>query len=102
VHVTIEGRRAEISELCRQVGVRRLDVFGSAAGGGFDETTSDVDFVVDFAGETGFDYFDAYFSLKEGLEAILGRPVDLVTRSSIENPYFRESVEQSQELIYAA
>jgi predicted nucleotidyltransferase len=102
VHVTVEGRRAEIAVLCRQVGVRRLDVFGSAAGETFDETTSDVDFVVEFAGGPGFDYFDAYFSLQEGLQAILGRPVDLITRASIENPYFREGVERSQELVYAA
>lgn len=100
--MTIEGERSEIAVLCRQVGVRRLGVFGSAAGEAFNETTSDADFVVEFVGGPGFDYFDAYFSLKEGLEAILGRPVDLVTRSSIENPYFRDRVQQTQELVYAA
>jgi predicted nucleotidyltransferase len=36
-------------DLCRRYGVRRLDVFGSAArGADFDVATSDVDFLVQF------------------------------------------------------
>ena len=88
MHRSIASRRAEIAELCRRIGVRRLDLFGSATGDDFNESTSDADFVVEFAAGDGFDIFDAYFTLKEQLEAILGRPVDLVTRASIENPYF--------------
>jgi predicted nucleotidyltransferase len=102
MHLSIEERRADIAALCSRLGVSRLDVFGSATDATFDESTSDVDLVVDFVGGPGFDYFDAFFSLKEGLEAMLGRPVDLVTRSSIENPYFRERMEQTQEPVYAA
>lgn len=48
------------------------------------------------------DPFGAYFDLKEGLEAILGRPVDVVVASSLENPYFLERVMQTKELLYAA
>jgi predicted nucleotidyltransferase len=36
-----------IRALCRQYGIRRLDLFGSAATGAFDPDTSDLDFVVD-------------------------------------------------------
>ncbi len=43
----IEDNREAIAELCRQFGVRRLAVFGSAAKGTFDPATSDVDFLVD-------------------------------------------------------
>lgn len=87
--------------LCRRVGVRRLDLIGSATGDDFNESTSDADFVVEFDVGPGFDYFDAYFSLKEGLEELLGRPVDIVTRASIRNPYFLESVQDTQEPVYA-
>ena len=102
MHAVVESKRSEIAELCARLGVRRLDLFGSATGEAFDEARSDVDFVVEFVGGRGFDPFDAYFSLKEGLEAILSRPVDLVTRSSIKNPYFRDRVERTQELLYAS
>jgi len=36
------------------------------------------------------------------LEQLLGRPVDLVVASAIKNPYFRQSVEQTKALLYAA
>lgn len=99
VHEMVEARRREIQALCRELSVRRLDLFGSAANGAFDVNTSDVDVLVDFG--PGLD-FDRYFSLKEGLEKIFGRPVDVVTLSSLTNPYFRQSVMATRELIYAA
>ena len=67
MHETVAAKRDEVATLCREVRVRRLDVFGSAVGGQFDPDTSDVDVVVDFAGAIDFDRF---FALKEGLEAI--------------------------------
>lgn len=102
VHAEIESKRPEIESLCRELGVRRLDVFGSATGDGFDEVSSDVDVLVEFDAGPGFDYFGAYFGLKEGLEAILGRPVDVVTASSVRNPYFRDRLMRTKERLYAA
>jgi len=102
MHVVVESKRAEIAALCARLGVRRLDLFGSATGDAFDQARSDVDFVYELGREPGEGYVDAFFSLKEGLEALLGRRVDLVARSSLENPYFRAEVERTQEPLYAA
>ncbi|BBX97799.1 hypothetical protein MLAC_30930 [Mycobacterium lacus] len=99
VHEVVESRRHQIQALCRELSVRRLDVFGSVVSGSFDVDTSDVDVLVEF--EVGPD-FDHYFALKEGLEEIIGRPVDVVTPSGLANPYFRQRVMQTRELIYAA
>jgi predicted nucleotidyltransferase len=44
----IADRRDDIQRLCRRYGVERLDVFGSAAGGGFRAEESDLDFLVEF------------------------------------------------------
>lgn len=99
MHYVIESKRHQIQALCRELSVRRLDVFGSAVGDSFDVDNSDVDVLVEF--EAGPD-FDHYFALKEGLEKIIGRPVDVVTPSGLANPYFRERVMQTRELIYAA
>lgn len=99
VHNVVESKRHQIQELCRELSVRRLDVFGSAVSGTFNVDTSDVDVLVEFA--TGPD-FDRYFALKEGLEKIIGRPVDVVTPSGMTNPYFRRRVMQTREPIYAA
>ncbi|WP_345390203.1 nucleotidyltransferase family protein [Haloechinothrix salitolerans] len=102
MHAAIESKRREIEALCRELGVRRLDIFGSATGDAFDVSSSDVDVLVEFDTRPGFDHFGAYFGLKEGLEALLNRPVDVVTASSVRNPYFREQVEQTKETLYAA
>ncbi|MHA6805697.1 nucleotidyltransferase family protein [Salinifilum ghardaiensis] len=72
MHEVIEEKRHEIEELCRELSVRRLALFGSAAEGAFDASCSDVDVLVEFDGGPGFDYFGTYFDLEEGLERILG------------------------------
>jgi predicted nucleotidyltransferase/transposase-like protein len=90
-----------IAELCRRFHVRRLSVFGSATTADFDPDTSDVDFLVDFE-EGAEDLFGSYFGLKEQLEQLLGRPVDLAMSKSLENPYFAESVERTRRDLYAA
>jgi uncharacterized protein len=98
----VKRRLAELRKLCRRFHVRRLDLFGSAARGDFDPRRSDVDFVVEFAKDTPTGALDAYFGFKEALEALLGRPVDLVMAGAIENPYLRSSIEASRETVYAA
>lgn len=98
----IEPRRGELQALCRRFGVRRLEVFGSAAGGRFQPETSDFDFLVEFEPPTGPGYADRYFGLLESLEALFGLPVDLVVASAVKNPYFRQSVDKSRTLLYAA
>jgi predicted nucleotidyltransferase len=98
----VAARRVELIRLCRAHHVRRLDVFGSAAGDAFDPALSDIDFLVDFEPISPADYADAYFSLKERLEALLGCDVDLVTQSSIVNPFFRQRVDESKEAIFGA
>ncbi len=102
MHEMIEQKRAEIDALCRGLVVRRLDVFGSALGASFDPDSSEVDVLVEFDLGPGFDYFGTYFGLKEGLEQILGLPVDVVSATSIRNPYFRDQVMRIREILYAA
>lgn len=102
MHEVVAGKLAEIKDLCRSLGVQRLEVFGSAITESFDVATSDVDILVDFEVEQGFDHFGRYFALKEGLERIFSRPVDLVVTASIRNPYFRQQVMDTKETLYAA
>lgn len=103
MHTLIETKRQEIEDLCRTLGVRRLDVFGSVVSDTFDLETSDVDVLVEFADDQPeFDYFDTYFTLKEKLEQLLGRTVDVVSVTSIRNPYFRDRVMRTREPLYAA
>jgi predicted nucleotidyltransferase len=97
-----EQCRAEHPVLCRRYGVRRLELFGSAAVGKDLAKESDLDFLVEFDPFPPEGYANAYFGLLESLETLFGRPVDLVVTSAIRNPYFREAVERSKALLYAA
>ena len=75
----IASHREELEELCRRFHVRRLDLFGSAASDGSDAERSDLDFLVEFepmAPEALS--FKTFFDLKQALEAVFGRNVDLV------------------------
>jgi uncharacterized protein len=75
--------------IAAQFGVLELSLFGSAARDDM-HADSDVDVLVDFRGSTTF---DAYFGLKDYLERLLGRPVDLVPRKGLK-PRARQHVAQ--------
>lgn len=100
IMLDIERIKPEISNLCKNLKVKKLDIFGSAASDDF-HPDSDVDVLVQFDRDSG-GLFDRYFALKEGLEEILGRTVDVVVEDAIANPYFRMEVEHSRRNVYAA
>lgn len=98
----IESHRAEIGEICARFGVRRLELFGSAATGTFDAAHSDLDFMVEFDVARPLRPLEQYFGLKEELESLFERPVDLVEAGASSNRYFLESVNKGRRLLYAA
>jgi predicted nucleotidyltransferase len=98
----ITSHQRELLDLCERFGVRRLEVFGSAAGDRFDPSRSDLDFLVDFGPASPSEMADRYFGLLEALEALFGRPIDLVMTAAIKNPYFLQGIEPSRTLLYAA
>ena len=81
--------QAHRGEIATRFGARHLALFGSAAR---DEMRpdSDVDVLVDFGGPATF---DGYFDLKDYLEELLCRPVDLVTSRGLK-PRARQHVER--------
>lgn len=92
---------AAVAAVCRAHGVSRLSLFGSATTDRFDASRSDIDLLVEFEPRTS-DLFDAYFGLKEDLEALFDRKVDLVMARAVTNPYFAESARASAEELYVA
>lgn len=99
----ITEKRDALAALCRRYGVKRLEVFGSAARGvDFDPDKSDFDFLVEFEPRSGLAPRDQFFALAEALEELLGRRVDLVEPSAVRNPYLRASIDRSRELVYGS
>jgi predicted nucleotidyltransferase len=95
----IEDNRTAIVELCQQFGVRELALFGSAATGAFDPATSDLDFLLELS-DYGPGVGRRFMKFAVALEDLLGRPVDLVFESVMNDPDFRRSVLDTQQLLY--
>jgi predicted nucleotidyltransferase len=95
----IDNNLDKIRALCAKHKVARLFVFGSILTDRF-KKSSDIDFLVDFHGVDLYDYADNYFDLKASLEKLLKRQIDLLEDEAIKNPYLRQSIDSSKQLIY--
>lgn len=99
----ISLKREEVRALCRRFHVRRLEVFGSAARGDFDPKRSDFDFLVEFdRSHPDSLSLKTYLGLRDALEALLGRPVDLVEPGALRNPYLKASIDGAREPVFEA
>jgi predicted nucleotidyltransferase len=94
--VSVDQER--LAEFCRQNGVRRLAVFGSALRDDFG-AGSDVDVLIEF--EPGRTPGLTFFSMQEELSRLFDRTVDLHTPASLSR-YFRSQVLAEAEDQYVA
>jgi uncharacterized protein len=97
--LVISDNLSAIKALCEKHKVNQLFVFGSAVSGNFTDK-SDVDLLYKFNTSAVADYFINFFELKENLEKLLKRPVDMVPYENLQNKYFIESVEKSKIVLY--
>ena len=98
----VEQKKNEVAALCKKFKVHRLDLFGSATKKNFRADTSDLDFLVSFDENEPSEYSRCYFNLADSLEKLFQRHVDLVTDRSVRNPYFRQAIDETREMVYAA
>ncbi|MCX6319646.1 MAG: nucleotidyltransferase domain-containing protein [Bacteroidetes bacterium] len=96
----LEAYSPAIIQLCKNHKVKSLYAFGSVLTDDFSRE-SDIDLIVEFAQMAVEDYADNYFDFKFSLQDIFNRPVDLLEDKAIKNPYFRKSVTQQRQLVYA-
>lgn len=85
--------------LCRRYHIKSLYLFGSANTDDFNEN-SDIDLLVTFDHVDLFHYFENYMGLKDALEKLFNRTVDLLEEKTIRNPIFRRSIDRNKKLIY--
>lgn len=95
----IELNIGRIFDLCRKHKVKQLFVFGSILTDRFNDD-SDVDFAVTFDGVTREEYADNYFDLYNAFKSLFGREIDLVEYDIVKNPYFKEELDETKQLIY--
>ena len=89
----------DLKMLCTMYNVEKMYLFGSALNSNFNKK-SDIDLLVKFKSFDLSKYFDNYMDLKERLEKLFGRQVDLVEEQTLRNPILINSINKSKELIY--
>ena len=93
----------EIQRFCARWKVADFSLFGSTLRSDFSDD-SDVDVLVSFADEAKWGLYDMV-TMRDELQRIFGREVDLVSRSGIEasrNAYRKQAILESAERIYGA
>lgn len=101
MNAKVQEKVKDLAALCNNRGVRRLALFGSAANGLLDPTSSDLDFLVEFQPVSPAQHADNYFGLQDDLERLFGVRIELVESGPIRNPYFRQAIDKTQVLLYA-
>ncbi|NOX46081.1 MAG: nucleotidyltransferase [Chlorobi bacterium] len=95
----IEQNLGQIKKLCDKHKVGNMYVFGSVVTKDFNKE-SDIDFLVRFADVDLYDYFDNLLGLKNNLEKLFGRKVDILEEQALKNPYLKKTIDNSKVLIY--
>ncbi|MEM7658258.1 MAG: nucleotidyltransferase domain-containing protein, partial [Bacteroidota bacterium] len=100
---TLQHHLPQIRGLCRRYKMKRVWLFGSAAHGEGFGNHSDVDFLYepDKARMSVREFLDFPLMIQGDLETLLGRKVDWIRAQTFRNPYFREEVEQTKQLVYS-
>jgi uncharacterized protein len=94
----IQAMGPRLAELCQRYGIAELSVFGSTARGD-SGPDSDVDLL--YVRVPGNDLGMAYFDLQDELEALFGRPVDLVSKDGLHR-VIRDQILSDAQVLYAA
>ncbi len=99
----LNASRKEVHDFCERWQVTDFSLFGSVLKEHF-AADSDIDVLVTFAPEASVTLFQLV-EMQHELEALFGRPVDLLTRGGVEssrNPLRRQSILSSVKTLYAA
>jgi len=100
VNPQVQLDRSVLAAFCRKWRIRELSIFGSALRDDFGPE-SDLDFLVSFEPEAPLD-IDWLLDMKEEMETRFGRPVDIVEKEALRNPWRKYEILRTREVIYAA
>jgi predicted nucleotidyltransferase len=92
--------KKQIAEFCRRWKVVEFSLFGSVLRNDF-RPDSDVDVLVTFAPDAEVSLFDLV-EMKLELESLFNRPVDVVEKDALRNPFRKREILSTAQVIYAA
>jgi uncharacterized protein len=96
----IKASSTQIAEFCQRWHIVEFALFGSVLRKDF-RPDSDIDVLVTFAPNPGWSLFD-WVDMKDELEALFQRTVDIADKEGLKNPYRRHEILQTHQVIYAS
>jgi uncharacterized protein with HEPN domain/predicted nucleotidyltransferase len=90
--------QSAIADFCQRWKIAELALFGSVLRDDFRDD-SDVDVLVTFASEQGWNFFDI-MRLQTELEGMFGRLVDVTQKQGLQNPFSRVEILRTHRVIY--
>ncbi|MCC7350336.1 MAG: nucleotidyltransferase family protein [Phycisphaerales bacterium] len=100
ISLPIDVPRDQVGAFCERYGVEELALFGSVLRDDF-RPDSDIDVLLKFRPGHGFT-FENTPDIYDELERIFGRPVDVVEKDRIRNPFRRQAILNNYQVIHAA
>jgi predicted nucleotidyltransferase len=92
--------KVKIGKFCRRWQVRELALFGSVLRPDF-TPGSDVDVLVTFAPQAQISLFDIA-QMRIELQGIFNRPVDILEKEALRNPFRKREILRSAQVVYAS
>ena len=89
-----------LSDFARRHRIRELSIFGSILRDDF-RPDSDVDILFELQPDEEMT-IERYLEMKDELERLFGRAVDLVEKPLVDNPYRRAEILRTRKVVYAA
>ncbi|MFP4048164.1 MAG: nucleotidyltransferase family protein [Bacteroidales bacterium] len=96
----IAKRKEDFENLCADHKVKFLYAFGSSITDRFDPEKSDIDLLVEIDENDPVERGEKLISLWDAFENFFHKKVDLLTDSSVRNPFLRKSIDATKVLIY--
>ena len=100
--ISVDEQQDKIAAACREHGIERLFIFGSALRDDFRPGDSDIDLLVEFGPIEITKKFHAYLDAREAFRRIFQANVDLVMRGAVKNKVIANEIDRTKKLIYAA
>lgn len=98
----IQKYSKQIQAICEKNAVEELYVFGSVLTNDFNDE-SDLDFTYVLKADLSpTEYGDAFFGLLNDLQQLFQRNIDLVSYRIVKNPIFKEEIDRTKQIVYAA
>jgi uncharacterized protein len=92
--------RKKIEEFCKRWSITEFSVFGSVLREDF-RPDSDIDVLVTIDPKAHIGLFEL-IDMKLELEKMFKRPVDIVEKEGLRNPYRRQEILRTAQVVYAA